>query len=350
MLDRPLAQSLYLALSDRACHSGEALAQHLHVTRSAVWKAMEVLRELGLDIDARTHHGYQLAGSPEALSEERLRQEISTEDAPLLPSVDLRVAWLLDSTNTTLLEEPPLTPGRLSVLFVENQRGGRGRRGRQWRSRLGDSLCFSLAMRFETVPVDLPALPLVIGLSVRQVLRAQGVPVQLKWPNDLVIDRGGSGLAKLGGILVELRAEAGGPALVVMGVGINLRLDDTQREEIAREGGNATDLCSEGGSVIERNALAAGLVKELRIALARFAREGFGPWRDRWRAADVLAGRSVAIERAGSFLEGMAEGIDAQGALRLRVGERLETLHGGEVSVRPNHSPSNGTSTVKATP
>ncbi|MGA0020206.1 MAG: biotin--[acetyl-CoA-carboxylase] ligase [Steroidobacteraceae bacterium] len=349
MLDRPLAQSLYLALSDGACHSGEALAQHLHVTRSAVWKAMETLRELGLDIDARTHHGYQLAGSPAALSEDLLRQEISTEDSPLLPPVDLRVAWLLDSTNTTLLEEPPLTPGRLSVLFVENQRGGRGRRGRQWQSRLGDSLCFSLAMRFETVPVDLPALPLVIGLSVRQVLRAQGVPVQLKWPNDLVMDHGESGLAKLGGILVELRAEAGGPALVVMGVGINLRLDKAQREEIAREGGNATDLSAEGGLLIERNALASGLIKELRVALAQFAREGFSPWRERWMAADVLAGRSVAIERAGSFLEGVAEGIDVQGALRLRVGERLETLHGGEVSVRPYNPPSKGTAALTVT-
>lgn len=350
MLDRPLAQSLYLALSDGGCHSGEALAQHLHVTRSAVWKAVETLRELGLKIDARTHHGYQLAGSPEALSEDLLRQKISAEDTPFLPSVDLRVAWLLDSTNTTLFEEPPLTPGRLSVLFVENQRGGRGRRGRQWQSRLGDSLCFSLAMRFETVPVDLPALPLVIGLSVRQVLRAQGVAVQLKWPNDLVMDRGESGLTKLGGILVELRAEAGGPALVVMGVGINLRLDDAQREEIAREGGNATDLSSEGGSVIERNTLAVELVKELRTALAQFTREGFGPWRERWRAADALEGRSVAIERAGAFLEGVAEGIDAQGALRLRVGEHLETLHGGEVSVRPYHSPSKGASALKVTP
>jgi BirA family biotin operon repressor/biotin-[acetyl-CoA-carboxylase] ligase len=334
MADRPLAQSLYLALSDGACHSGEALAHQLHVTRSAVWKAVETLRELGLEIDARTHHGYQLAGSPEALCTDKLIKEITLDDSPLLPQIDLNVAWSLESTNTTLLEGPPPAPGQLQALFAENQRGGRGRRGRQWQSQLGDSLCFSLATRFETAPADLAALPLVIGLGVRKVLRAQGVPVQLKWPNDLVIDRGDEGLTKLGGILVELRAEAGGPALVVMGVGINLRLNAAQREQITREGGAATDLASEGDLRLGRNALAASLIKELRVTLTQFTHEGFAPLRKLWPAADALVGRAVRVERAGGGLEGIAEGIDMQGALRLRVGEHIEILHGGEVSVR----------------
>lgn len=338
MAERPLAQSLYLALSDGACHSGEALAQQLQVTRSAVWKGIEALRELGLVIDARTHHGYQLGASPRALSEDVLIKDIAMEDAPLLPTVDLSVVWSLDSTNSVLFEGVPPPVGQLQVLFAENQRGGRGRRGRQWQSRLGDSLCFSLAMRFETAPADLAALPLVIGLGVRQVLRALGAPVQLKWPNDLVIDHGELGLAKLGGILVELRAEAGGPALVVMGVGLNLRLDTAQREQIAREGGCATDLADEGVATLNRNTLAASLIKELRMTLAQFTREGFAPLRKRWPEADALAGKWVSAERAGVCLEGLADGIDAQGALRVRVGDRLETLHGGEVSVRPRAS------------
>jgi BirA family biotin operon repressor/biotin-[acetyl-CoA-carboxylase] ligase len=336
MADRPLPQALYLALSDGDCHSGEALAQQLGVTRSAVWKAIETLRELGLAIDARTHHGYVLADSPGALCHDRLLKEISTEDSPLLPALDLQIAWSLESTNTSLLEAPPLAPGVLSVLFAENQLSGRGRRGRQWQARLGDSLSFSLAMRFETLPLDLPALPLVLGLGVRRVLRAVGAPVQLKWPNDLVVDRGELGLAKLGGILVELRAEAGGPALVVMGIGLNLRLGDLQRAQITHDGGYATDLASEGAVGVDRNLLAAHCIKELRQELAQFTREGFSPSRKRWPEADALVGKTISIERAGVRLQGVALGIDAQGALRLRVGERIETLHGGEVTVRPS--------------
>ncbi len=335
MNERPLAQALYLALSDRQCHSGEALAQRLGVTRSAVWKAIEVLRELGLTIQARTHHGYELADSPGALCSVTLSKEISMMDSALLPEVALEVAWSLESTNTALLESPPTYSGKLAVLIAENQLGGRGRRGRTWRSRLGDSLCFSLAIRFETLPADLSALPLVVGLSVRRVLRERGVPAQLKWPNDIVIDRGADGLAKLGGILLELRAEAGGPALVVIGVGLNLRLDAAQRAEIASEGGHATDLTSEGDHVLDRNSLAAALVKELRVALVSFSREGFISSFKAWPEADALAGRRVTVEQGGVLLEGLATGIDTQGALQLRVGDRIERIHGGEVTVRP---------------
>lgn len=335
MSDRPLAQALYLALSDRQCHSGEALAQQLGVTRSAVWKAIEVLRELGLTIQARTHHGYELADSPGALCSVTLGKEIDKLESALLPEVVIEVAWSLESTNTALLEAPPPPLGQLKVLFAENQVGGRGRRGRRWNSRLGDSLCFSLALRFETLPADLSALPLVVGLSVRRVLRERGVAAQIKWPNDLVIDRGADGLAKLGGILLELRAEAGGPALVVIGVGLNLRLDAAQRAAIASEGGCATDLRAEGAHVLDRNLLAAALIKELRVALARFSREGFVSSFKAWPEADALAGRGVAVEQGGVLLEGRATGIDTQGALQLRVADRIEQIHGGEVTVRP---------------
>lgn len=335
MSEPPLAQALYLALSDGACHSGETLARQLGVTRSAVWKAIEVLRELGLSIRARPRHGYLLDDCPEALSKEKLIKEIETGDGSLLPELALQVVWELESSNTALLDAPPPPFGKLAVLLVENQLGGRGRRGRQWQSRLGDSLCFSLALRVDTLPADLAALPLVVGLGVRRVLRSAGVSVQLKWPNDLVIDRGAAGLAKLGGILVELRAETGGPALIVVGVGLNLRMDLPSRARIASEGGCATDLQAEGLAVHARNRLAAGLIRELRVVLADFCRKGFAPLREHWCEADVLQNRRVTVEQAGRSLEGIAAGIDAQGALQVRVEGRLESVYGGEVSVRP---------------
>ena len=330
-----LAQEVFRRLADGELHSGEALAAAAGVTRSAVWKAISQLRELGLAIEAQTNRGYRLVKPSEPFDAAVIRNGLPKEIGSL---VDVRVCWETSSTNAALLAEPPVTPGAFVVLLAENQTGGRGRRGRAWRAALGDSLCVSIATSFEPLPRDLPALTLAIGACVRAALEDRGArELALKWPNDLVVRdlEHGNDLRKLGGILVELRAEAGGPGYVVIGIGLNLRLGDEAREAISALGTVAGDLESIGVDAATRNRLATALIDHCVRGLRQFGREGFAPFLADWRKADVLQGTAVRVSDSSGEREGMARGIDAQGALQLEIADgRCLSIIGGEVTVR----------------
>ena len=322
--DAPLAQRVFAALADGEFHSGEALADRAGVTRSAVWKAIEQLRELDLEIEAITHRGYRLVHPCEALDAARITAAV--------PTCAVRVAWEIDSTNGALLAADAPTPGEFVALLAENQTGGRGRRGRAWRASLGGSLALSIATTYETLPRELPALTLVIGCCVLQALHDRGArEVSLKWPNDLWF-----GERKLGGILVELRAEAGGPGHVVIGIGLNLRLSIASRTAIESLGTSAADLLECGVDVAARNALAARVIARCVEGLKVFGNAGFAPFFAPWRATDALRGRRVRVGETGREIEGVARGIDAEGALLVEnaIGERVRVI-AGEVSVRP---------------
>lgn len=324
-----LAREIFRALADGGVHSGEALAEAAGVTRSAVWKAIEQLREMGLAIEAQTNRGYRLGSPCEALDAQRILEALAPS---IRHSTTVGVEWEIDSTNGALLSASPPSPGQFVALLCENQTGGRGRRGRAWRSALGDSLCFSIATSFEPLPRELPALTLVVGACIRAALQHRGArDVALKWPNDLVTPS----MEKLGGILVELRAEAGGPGHVVVGVGLNLRLSEEAKQRIAETGTIASDLAGRGVEVSARNALAAAIISRCIEGLTQFAHEGFAPFIESWRSADALLGQPIRVIDGVGEREGIARGIDDQGALQVETsqGQRI-SLIGGEVSVR----------------
>lgn len=352
----PLAQRVFVALADGTEHSGAALAERAGVTRSAVWKAIESLRAEGLAIEGATNRGYRWASPTEALDAVALRAALSPSTRVRLRN--LAVVWEIDSTNAALLASPPPPVGAWDVLLAENQRQGRGRRGRAWRASLGDSLCLSLGTAFEPLPQDLPAATLVVGVCVLRALRRRGGHgVALKWPNDLVLaavpgsmddlmDGSMDGaLSKAGGILVELRVEAGGCAQMVVGIGLNLRCPAAIVQAIEPGALPATALVVAGVEVASRNALVAAVVDECVSGLATFAERGFAPFRDEWRAADALLGRAVCIttvgaggaslDRAGLVREGHARGIDPAGALLFESADgACSAVSSGEVSVR----------------
>lgn len=327
--DRSLAEQVFTALGSGQFHSGEKLARSLGVSRSAIWKAVQGLQRDGADIEAISNRGY------------RLREGLSVLSAPLIaarldPRVrdsvqSLEVAWTIPSTNTALLAIPEITPGKAQVLLAENQTAGRGRRGRPWLATLGGNLSLSIGWSFQEMPRDLAALSLVIGVCVLRALEAEGVSgVRLKWPNDLLI-----GDAKLGGILIEMRAESSGPVHVVIGIGLNMMLGKQALEDVAASGTRAIDLASLPRGPIDRNLLAAHLVSRVLEALPRFAHEGFEAYGEAWRAADALRGRTITVKLAEQEEVGIARGIDAGGSLLVETRDGLRRYMAGEVSVRP---------------
>lgn len=324
----PSAASLLALLADGTLHGGPALAARLGVSRAAVWKLVAELRGSGVEVESLPRRGYRLARRCELLDEPAIRAASGGVVA------DIEVHRELDSTNRYLYDAPAPPAGRPRVAFAEIQRAGRGRRGRHWLAPFGSGLTFSIAWTYPDVPAQLPALSLAVGVAVADTLRVHGAAdVMLKWPND-VLWHG----RKLGGLLIQLRLEAGGAASVVVGIGINLELPSEARAAIARDAdatpvADVAEAC--GGPAPGRNALAGALVAAVCATLERHGRDGFAAVSTRWQALDALAGHRVRVAQSAGAVEGRALGVDRDGALRVEVDGRIETFHAGDVSLRP---------------
>jgi BirA family biotin operon repressor/biotin-[acetyl-CoA-carboxylase] ligase len=242
-------------------------------------------------------------------------------DAALIdvPGVRVRVVERCASTNAVLLAE---SFSGAVLLAAEAQTAGRGRRGRRWHSTPGADVTFSLARCVGRPARELPVLSLVAGVAAALALRSLGArEAALKWPNDLVV-----GAAKLGGILVETRPDAGG-ARAVFGVGINCRraagLDRRLRRAIA----SLDDFF-----LPRRNSVIEAIGRALMGAVDRFEALGFESVRPEWEALHAHAGQRLRVRLAdGRSVSGIARGLAADGALRLdtRRGERA--VHSGHI-------------------
>jgi BirA family transcriptional regulator, biotin operon repressor / biotin---[acetyl-CoA-carboxylase] ligase len=324
----PLAAQVFGALADGRFHSGEELAKALGVSRSAVWKAAAALRTLGVTVNAVRNRGYRLAYGGEPLDPVRIREQVAREVRDHIAKVE--AAWTISSTNTVLLARPNPRCGTSEVLLAEYQSAGRGRRGRAWLAPPGGAICLSLSWTFGEVPQELSALGLVVGVCVLRGLRELGVEAAaLKWPNDLLI-----GDRKLGGVLIELRAESAGPACVVIGIGLNVALGAALIRQLAEAGTAATDLASAGLAASSRNAVAAALISACVKGLIEFERQSLRPFIEEWRAADALRGRPVSVSGADGTARGLARGIDLHGALVVETPQGLKRFISGDVTVR----------------
>ncbi len=326
--ESPLVSRVFAALSNGQFHSGEELAEKLGVSRSAIWKATNSLRDLGSTLHAVRNRGYRLVAVSEPLNAEKIREHLIRSVRDRISYLD--AAWSVSSSNTILLERPNPPNGACEVFLAEYQTAGRGRRGRAWIAPPGGSICLSVSWTFSAVPPDLGALGLVIGVCSLRALTSLGIThAQLKWPNDLLIkDR------KLGGILIELRAESAGPACVVIGVGLNVSLGAALLEAIAETGVAATDLVTAGLTQPSRNEIAASLVTAYVRGLQEFEKEGLKPFVEEWKTADALRGRPVTVQAPDGTTKGLARGIDLHGALIVETPQGLKKFVSGDVTVR----------------
>ncbi|MBP5120516.1 bifunctional biotin--[acetyl-CoA-carboxylase] ligase/biotin operon repressor BirA [Pseudomonas protegens] len=308
-------------LKDGRFHSGQALGQALGVSRSAIWKQLQLLEaELGLVIHKVRGRGYQLATPITLLSSAEIgRSSISSG------SWDIRILDSIDSTNAQALrsiEEGSVAP---FLVLAERQTVGRGRRGRKWVSPFAENIYYSLVLRMDGGLRQLEGLSLVVGLAVMHTLREYGIPsAGLKWPNDVLV-----GQKKVAGILLELVGDPADVCHVVLGIGINVNMQSA--EEIDQEW---TSVRLESGKVIDRNQLVARLNEVLVSYLERHRLNGFSAIQGEWEQGHLWQGRAVSLIAGVNKIDGVVLGIDRQGALRLSVEGEEKTYSGGELSLR----------------
>lgn len=320
--------ALLRALSPGHAVSGAVLGRELGISRTAVWKGVQRLAGLGLEIEARPGLGYRLAPPVELLDAAQLRRLLPPPVAARLGLLEVLAATA--STNTRVLEAAR-APGELVACLAEYQSAGRGRRGRRWLAAPGRAVCLSVGGRLQAALGDFARLAPSVGLACAEALEQLGVPgVGLKWPNDLLLGEG-----KLGGILIELRGEAEGPVTVAVGIGVNMHLGAGARQQIIAAGGLAPAALEDAVPGLGRNALAAALLAAAAAALWQAPQASADALPAAWAARDTLRDRPVRVEGAGAPLQGIARGLDMSGALLLEMPDgRLRPVTAGEVSVR----------------
>ncbi|RDL12968.1 bifunctional biotin--[acetyl-CoA-carboxylase] ligase/biotin operon repressor BirA [Serratia fonticola] len=317
MRDTTVPLKIISLLADGEFHSGEHLGESLGMSRAAINKHIQTIREWGLDVFTVPGKGYSLPAAINLLDAERILGLLEDKRVTVLPVVD--------STNQYLLDRlAELTSG--DACIAEYQQAGRGRRGRQWVSPFGANLYLSMFWRLEQGPAAAMGLSLVIGIVMAEVLQRLGAEqVRVKWPNDLYLnDR------KLAGILVELTGKTGDAAQLVLGAGINMAMRETNASQIDQRWINL----QEAGITIDRNELAATLLNELRNSLRQFEIDGLAPFISRWRQLDNFIDRPVKLLIGEQQIFGIARGIDQQGALLLEQEGVIKPFIGGEISLR----------------
>lgn len=316
---------LLTILSDGKFHSGVDIGHQLNISRSAVWKQLQKLIDLGLDVESVKSKGYRLLGGFEPLDAEAILARASSNFSH--SPVTLQVFDCVESTNAMAMEKAlESRPNELKgyVCLAERQSKGKGRRGRSWSSPYGKNIYLSLLWEFEGGANKLEGLSLAVGIAVADSLKSIGLSaVKLKWPNDILIDG-----KKLGGILVEMAGDPAGLCQVVIGVGLNVHMQ--RGDDIEQPWASIHQYLPE----VSRNHVVAEVIRRLFSMLALYEKEGFVAFHAMWQQWDGFSGADVCLHSGARSTFGVAKGIYPNGALRLVVDGVEQAVYGGEVSLR----------------
>jgi len=311
-------------LADGQFQSGEAIARHFGVTRATVWNALQDAEALGVRLFSVRGKGYRLPEPVRFIDANRVTQSLGNQGT----DISLEIHDQLPSTNTYLMQQAAAGAAHGTCVVTELQTQGRGRRGRVWQAGLGNSLTFSVLWRFDCGAGALSGLSLAVGVALIRALQALGVEgAGLKWPNDVLHDH-----RKLAGILIELQGDMDGPSAAVIGIGLNLQMPQGLRKSIDQP---AIDLHSIVPQPVETSHCLGTVLLHLAAVLEQFEQQGFESLQAEWMAQHAHHNCPVRLLMPdGREIEGVAQGIAADGALLVNTTSGLQRFVAGEVSLR----------------
>lgn len=298
--------------------SGDHLSHRLGISRQALWKHVQELRDSGYDIAAVPHLGYQLIGVPDRLFPSEIIWNLNTKFVG-------KKIYYFDTLSSTMdiateLGMKGLPEGTL--VLAETQTQGRGRQGRSWSSPKYKGLYLSLILRPAILPNSTPVLTLLAAVSICEAVKEFiGLDTQIKWPNDLLIKN-----KKLGGILTELNAEMDVTRFVIIGAGLNINNEKKALPE------GATSLKEQKQESINRVNLLQEILRKIETNYLELKQQGSKPIIDKWREHSFSLGKRVKISSHGKLCEGQAFDIDPDGGLLIRKDSGLvEKIMAGDI-------------------
>ena len=299
------------------------------VSRTAVWKQLQVLESMGLPFESVKGKGYKIPKNFELLDADKVSSNLKNEVKGQLNG--LHIYQSLDSTNEAanqlIVAQTNTSSG--AVILSEYQTMGKGRRGKSWVSPFAANLYLSLVWDFDHGASALQGLSLAVGVAVSRALNQLKVEgVRLKWPNDIYIEN-----KKLGGILLEMVGDPAGQCTVIIGIGINHTMPKQSGEAIDQEW---TDLTAVTNDAISRNTLAAFIINHCFDILSDYQQRGFARYQDEWQAIGAFLGTQAVVSTANKSTVGMPVGVDEFGALKMKLASgEIKSFIGGELSLRP---------------
>ncbi len=302
-------------LGDGERHTGTQMAETLCISRAAVWKAMQRLKAYKIHVQAE-HQGYQLASPFILLDAGKIEALLNRSD------LTLEVVETLPSTTDYLKQKRSLA--NLSFCFAEHQSKGRGRLGREWVSPFGCNIYCSFSYIVPQSINEISGLSLVVGLCIIKALESLNPLIRpcLKWPNDIYLEN-----QKMGGILIDIVAEAHGTCTAIIGFGLDVNMRDSEAHPW-------TSLEHVVGEKLDRNWVSARIIDSLLEGLDRFREEGFAPFLSTWEQYDLLKGQDISVQIGSNLKTGVARGIDPHGYLRLETSpDKIELISCGDTTI-----------------
>ena len=306
--------------------SGQQLCEKFQVSRTAVWKVINQLKDEGYQIEAVRNKGYHIVESPDVLTKEELTVQIGNQTK--WAGQQIFCFETIDSTNIRARQLGENHAPHGTLVVSEQQTAGRGRRGRSWESPAGSSIYMSILLKPDFLPTQAPMLTIVMAYSVAVALRRKtGLDFQIKWPNDIVLNG-----KKVVGILTEMSTEIDYINHVVIGVGINVNTETLPKELCA----TATSIRKESGTTWKRAELIGEILREFEVQYDRFIVEkDLSYLQEAYNAILVNCNREVCILAEKDGYHAIALGIDPKGELLVRKEDGSEeAVYAGEVSVR----------------
>jgi len=304
--------------------SGQEISKDFHMTRAAIWKYINILREEGYNIESVPSKGYRLVSLPDLLTYEEIREYLDTD----FIGRNIHYFDSIDSTNKKA-KEIALDEEEGTVLISEEQTDGKGRMGRDWVSPKGKGIWMTIILKPNIEPMKVPKLTLLGAAAVNKALDKMGIKTQIKWPNDILIAG-----KKICGILTEMSGELSMINYIIMGIGINVNLDEGDIPEELKD--KASSLKISTGEEINRKELTANILNELEKLYISFKEEDN---KDEvlkiCRENSILLGEEVKIIRGNDIRLGKAIDIKEDGELLVKFeGDNIESIISGEVSLR----------------
>lgn len=303
--------------------SGQEISENLGVSRQAVWKSINALKEKGYEIQSVTNRGYRLVSSPDYLNESSLKSLLHNK----IIGKNLIVLDSVDSTNDYLKKLGNEGCENGTVVAAREQTKGKGRLGRTWQTKKDDGIAFSVLLRPNAAPSEVSAITPLAGLAVCKAIREYTkLDCVIKWPNDIIV-----GKKKLVGILTEMSAEFDAVEYVITGIGINV--DHTSfPEEIAFK---ATSLLLETGRHIDKNEFLACVLGHIENEFVKNNLELTPTALAEYTDLCATVGRSVTFQRGTRRISGMAVGVSDHGELKVMMSDgTISLVNSGEVTVQ----------------
>lgn len=303
--------------------SGEEISRKLGISRTAVWKYINTLRETGYNIESSSRHGHRLVGRGNSLSEFEITRNLITK---IFGRKEIHIFPETDSSNVQAFRMASDGAAEGSIVIAESQTSGKGRLGRKWVSPLGENLYLSIITRPQIPTLTAPRLTLVTAVALSETLDSFGASDhRIKWPNDILFNG-----KKISGILTEMKGDCDSIDFIIIGIGINLNSScDDYSDEIKD---SVISLKEITGSEIDRIQFLKTLLFHFEKRYSDFLQGFFPGILERWIEKSSIRNQRIKVTNHKEIFTGIVSEITPDGNLMVQTDDGIRQVNSGDIN------------------